>query len=103
MDSYNSWRRLALFAMSCATAMAQVDTGTISGIVTDSSGAIVPGAQVRVTQQETNVHLTLPTNEAGFFSAPALPPATTTSQFRKRGSSRRGRPGSNCACKTGWR
>jgi len=44
MDSYNSWRRLALFAMSCATAMAQVDTGTISGIVTDSSGAIVPGA-----------------------------------------------------------
>ena len=74
MTSYDSWRRLALLAMSCAAAMAQVDTGTISGIVTDSSGAIVPGAQVRVTRQETNVHLTLPTNEAGFFSAPALHP-----------------------------
>jgi len=74
MTSYDSLRRLAIFAISCAAAMAQVDTGTISGIVTDSSGAIVPGAQVTVTRQETNIHVTLSTNEAGFFSAPALHP-----------------------------
>ncbi len=74
MTSYASLQRLALFAISCAAAMAQVDTGTISGIVTDSSGAIIPGAQVTVTRPETNVHVTLSTNEAGFFSAPALHP-----------------------------
>jgi len=64
MTSYDSLRRFALFAISCVAAMAQVDTGTIAGIVTDSSGAIVPGAQVTVTRQETNVHVTLSTNEA---------------------------------------
>jgi hypothetical protein len=63
-----------MIAISLATAAAQVDTGVISGIVTDSSGAIVPGASVTVTQQETNVRATLSTNEAGFYSAPALHP-----------------------------
>jgi hypothetical protein len=64
----------ALFAISLAVALAQVDTGTISGIVSDSSGAMVPGAAVVVTQQETNVRMTLTTNDAGFYSAPSLRP-----------------------------
>ena len=68
------FQRLALFAISLAAAVAQVDTGTISGIVTDSSGAIVPGASVTATQQETNVRVTLSTNESGFYSAPGLRP-----------------------------
>jgi hypothetical protein len=65
-------RRLALLAMSIVAALAQVDTGTISGIVTDASGAIVPGASVTVIQQETNVRVTLGTNETGFYSSPGL-------------------------------
>jgi hypothetical protein len=65
-------RRSALFAMSLPAVVAQVDTGTISGIVTDSSGAIVPGASVTVSQQETSLRVTRSTNESGFFSATGL-------------------------------
>ena len=53
------FQRMAMLAMSLGAALAQVDTGTISGIVTDSSGAVVPGASVTITQQETNVRMTL--------------------------------------------
>src|SRR4051812_8858091 len=71
----NSIRQLALSTMLLSVAaMAQVDTGGISGLVTDATGANVPGAQVTVTHQETNVHLTLTTNESGFYSAPSLRP-----------------------------
>ena len=69
-----SLRRITLFVMSLATAVAQVDTGTISGFVTDSSGAAVPGASVTLIQQNTNVRLTLVTNETGLYSAPGLRP-----------------------------
>jgi len=68
------YRRLVLCTISCAAALAQVDTGTISGIVTDASGAIIPSAQVTVTQQETGIRVSLPTNETGFYSAPGLHP-----------------------------
>src|SRR5579862_4892611 len=60
---------LALFAGS---ALAQVDTGTISGVITDSTGAIVPGAKVTITQTDTNARVTMDSNGAGFYSAPAL-------------------------------
>src|SRR5262245_46484615 len=33
---------------------AQQDMGAITGVITDKSGAIVPGARVTVTQRETN-------------------------------------------------
>ncbi|MEO7145196.1 MAG: carboxypeptidase-like regulatory domain-containing protein, partial [Bryobacteraceae bacterium] len=67
-------RRLALLALCAGTALAQVDTGAISGVVTDESGAVIPGAQVTVTQLDTNVQVALSTNTAGFYSAPALHP-----------------------------
>lgn len=54
--------------------MAQVDTGAISGVVTDSSGAMVPGAHVTIRRLETNVSSALVTNGSGFYSAPALRP-----------------------------
>src|SRR5437868_4977668 len=65
-------RLLTLSVMSLAATVAQVDTGTISGIVTDSTGAIMPGASVTVTQLGTNVRTTLSTNDSGFYSAPGL-------------------------------
>jgi Carboxypeptidase regulatory-like domain/TonB dependent receptor-like, beta-barrel len=67
-------RGMAWFAMSLAALIAQVDTGSISGIVTDATGAIVPGVSVTVTQQETNSRISLSTNDSGFYSAPNLRP-----------------------------
>ena len=48
--------------------------GTISGIVTDSSGAAITGATVKVTNVNTNVITTLSTNGAGAYSATSLNP-----------------------------
>jgi hypothetical protein len=67
--------RLALTLLLCLLpALAQVDTGAVSGVVTDRSGAVVPGTKVRIVQQGTNTVTELETNDAGFYSAPALRP-----------------------------
>jgi hypothetical protein len=50
--------------------------GTISGIVTDPSGAVIPGATVRVSNVNTNVIKLLATNSAGVYSAGSLNPGT---------------------------
>ncbi len=53
---------------------AQVDTGSISGLVTDKTGAVVIGAGVVITQDDTGTRRAVTTNESGFFSATALRP-----------------------------
>ena len=54
--------------------MAQGLFGTISGVITDSSGAVVVGATVQLTHLDTNVTKTLTTNNAGVYSATSLNP-----------------------------
>lgn len=48
-------------------------TATISGTVTDSTGAVVPNATVMVTDEATNVTTTHQTNGQGGFVFPGLP------------------------------
>jgi hypothetical protein len=60
---------LLLFA---AYAHAQA-TSTITGVVTDSGGAIVPGATVVVTSNATSTKTEAITNGAGVFTVPVLP------------------------------
>src|SRR6202789_4100065 len=66
--------QLLLAALAMAPgALAQVSTGTITGTVTDSSGAAVAGATVTVTQVAQNVSQTLTTNGYGIYEARLLP------------------------------
>src|SRR5256885_1576721 len=60
-------------ALACAS-FAQVDTGSISGVVSDSTGAVIPGVRVQIRQASTNILLELTTNGSGFYAAPALRP-----------------------------
>ena len=53
-------------------AHAQVASGAISGTVTDSSGAIIPGAVVTITNADTGVSRTVQTDNSGFYSAEGL-------------------------------
>ena len=76
---------LAMAALLAASALAQVDTGAISGVVTDSTGAIVPGAKVTITETDTNVQVPLSTNDAGFYSAPSLHPGPYQVEVSKPG------------------
>lgn len=65
---------LSILAYFSPKMLAQGLFGTISGVVTDSSGAVVPGATVRVTNFNTNVVVTLTTNSAGVYVATSLNP-----------------------------
>jgi hypothetical protein len=49
----------------CLAAAAQETRGSLSGIVTDTSGAVVPAATLQLTNVETGVALTTVANEAG--------------------------------------
>ncbi len=50
--------------------------GSISGIVTDPSGAVISGATVVATNTQTGVKTTVTTDAKGFYSLPALPVGT---------------------------
>ena len=59
----------------CATASAQVQTtSAITGTVTDSSGAVMPGVKVTVRNEETGAVRETITNDAGHYSVQALRP-----------------------------
>ena len=61
---------LCLFGAAAAWAST---TGSISGIVTDSSGSVVPNAPVTATNVDTGVQATIKTDGAGFYNFPDLP------------------------------
>lgn len=52
----------------------QTNRGAISGTVTDSTGAAIPGAKVTVTNLGTNQSITINTSDDGAFSATSLEP-----------------------------
>ena len=58
------------------TAFAQTGAATLTGIVTDQSGAAIPGATVTATNQATNVPYTALSNEAGNYTITSLPVGT---------------------------
>jgi hypothetical protein len=58
------------------TAGAQQFAGTIQGVVRDASGAVIPGAEVAVTNADTNESRTLITDASGAYVAPLLKPGT---------------------------
>ena len=64
---------LSLFLLSASVALAQLTTGTISGTVTDASGAAVPGAAVIVKNVDTGISRNTTTGPAGRYEAPNLP------------------------------
>jgi hypothetical protein len=60
--------------MVCASlGLAQLDTGTISGMVTDQSGGAIPGAAITIRNVETGVARNLVANAVGRYEAAALP------------------------------
>ena len=68
---------IALFVMSMAAANladGQTFTGTILGSVTDSSGAVIRGAAVKVIETSTTSERTAVSDTKGYFEVPLLPP-----------------------------
>ncbi len=76
---------IALLVLSVTTAKAQTFRGTILGVVTDSSGAAVPGATVTIKNVDTGLTRTVSTGDDGSFSAPELPIGTYSVTVEKSG------------------
>ena len=63
----------ATLVLSSEITRAQVTTATLYGVVQDSSGAILPGVNVVVTHQGTNLTRETVSDARGEFALPALP------------------------------
>jgi carboxypeptidase family protein/TonB-dependent receptor-like protein len=75
--TFNRIARLALFVgLLPAAAGAQTGSSSISGIVRDATGGALPGASVKVINEETAVLLETVTNEEGAYRVVALLPGT---------------------------
>jgi outer membrane receptor protein involved in Fe transport len=66
----------ALCLMTSLPLRAQVAGGTLSGTITDTSGAAVPNAQVEIKNSATGITRSLTTNAEGFYSAANLLPGS---------------------------
>jgi len=65
-----------LFGTAQVFAQSQGSTGSITGVVTDSTGAVVPGATVTLTNTATNVGQTVQTSSEGIYRFVLLQPGT---------------------------
>ncbi|HEU4770431.1 MAG TPA: TonB-dependent receptor [Pyrinomonadaceae bacterium] len=78
---------LTIVALPTRT-QAQLTRGAIAGTVRDQNGAVVPGAQVKVTNPQTNVTRETVTNDEGFYRVGAVEPGTYTVLVEKDGFSK---------------
>jgi hypothetical protein len=78
--------RLACLATAALVASAQITgTATVTGAVMDSSGSMIPGARVVVTNTATGVAVTTTTTAEGTFYVPSLNPGAYRLQIEANG------------------
>jgi outer membrane receptor protein involved in Fe transport len=77
--------RITLFVVAllfmAESGQAQLIRGFISGTITDSSNAVVPGVQVTITNTGTNITRETRTNELGFYRFVAVEPGSYSVEF----------------------
>src|SRR5437899_2512375 len=65
-----------LLTLAAAAAWSQTASATLSGVVEDEKGAVVPGAKVTITNPATGLEHIAVTDSEGAYTFPFLPPAT---------------------------
>ncbi|MBM3812410.1 MAG: TonB-dependent receptor [Acidimicrobiia bacterium] len=79
---------LVLWMLVPSAALAQTGQGTVTGLVTDASGAVLAGAKVRLTERSTGFSYSPVTNEQGLYRTPYLNPGTYEMVFEAQGFKR---------------
>ena len=75
----------AILFLCASGAAGQVNRASITGTVTDPSGAVIAGVGVTARNVDTNVETTTVSNDDGNYLVPNLPPGTYALTFRKTG------------------
>ena len=83
-----SCRSLVITFFLALGVYAQLDTGTITGRVTDATGAAVPNVQINIVQKENNFTFSSTTNSDGIYRVQSLQPGTYTVSFQAGGFKR---------------
>jgi hypothetical protein len=88
----STWKRIVLLGGLCCAVLfglghsvAQTVTGSITGQVTDASGAVIPNATVTAVNIATGVKSTTPTNGQGVYTLRFLPIGTYTVEIDAKG------------------
>ena len=76
---------LGVCAVFCITALAQGSSGSLSGVVVDPKGAVVPSATVAVKNVATNQEHTTETSQDGTFNVPSLSTGIYTATITAQG------------------
>src|SRR5882757_4606512 len=71
--------------VTATSILAQSDTSSISGTVTDTSGALVPNAQITIHNNATLADRTIESNENGVYNLTNLPPGSYSIRVTKAG------------------
>lgn len=74
MTCPSALRLLLLFLCTTSLALAQSTDATISGVVVDPSGRVIPDAAIEIVNDATGVHYSSETNGTGIYTVSILPP-----------------------------
>lgn len=77
---------VALWLITLApTLFAQTDRGTIKGQITDSTGAVIPDAAIKIIRIDTNSAIQVASDSQGLYDVPNLPPGNYRVEVAKDG------------------
>ena len=76
---------IVLLTLSALPAVAQIGTGSITGVVFDPSKAVIPDVEIIVTNVDTNVPRKTSTTRSGDYSVPGLLPGRYTVTAKRAG------------------
>ena len=88
MRKYSLLRYLlvaGVMSLVLVDAVAQTTSATVTGTVTDQSGASVPGAAIAIENLDTHLQSKVLTNSAGFYRVAGLNPGTYRETVTKQG------------------
>ena len=68
-------------------ALAQANTGQLTGTITDSAGALIPGAEIQLSNDENGQSRTANTDGSGNYTVQSLPVGTYTETINSPGFS----------------
>ncbi len=76
---------VSMGALFAAPGWGQVERGTVTGIVSDSSGAVIAGASISIKNVNTNIVTKTESGPAGIYYLPSLPPGRYSLRVEKSG------------------